>query len=452
LSLAGGSLRAHPGVDNLTRLALNSQNFAHVIDIEITGDLAVAAVGVNPGTELYDFSDPYNPTMVGRMGEPAWRTRVFGDLLFSFNRRAGLEIYRLEGPPWNLTPLADVPTGGEFHGFECGDLLDDVLYVAGHQIGIFRFDVSDPANPVSLPTIPLAANDCWGVQATQSHLFVANGRQGLSVIELGPDPVELATLPLPGLANDIILDGNVVFLALGGDGIAAVDVSDPGNPQLLDIAPTMGNAFSLGLLDDRLVVGAWRYLELYDVSDPADLRLAGWDHTRTYAVGADITAQGDKDLVVVADWRGIAVYEAAPDAAPDIDVVPARHDFGVVTGSPAVFEVQVLNNGQAPLEVTRVAPPNGVTAEPDVFTVPPGGVQIVTLTAEPDIRVRGAVQFASNDPDEHYWNQLLYANNTNFPQVGSPAPDFTLQDMEGVSHSLSDYLGQVVVLQFGASW
>ena len=32
--------------------------------------------------------------------------------------------------------------------------------------------------------------------------------------------------------------------------------------------------------------------------------------------------------------------------------------------------------------------------------------------------------------------------------VGASAPDFTLTDTQGISHSLSDYAGEVVVLYF----
>ena len=37
-----------------------------------------------------------------------------------------------------------------------------------------------------------------------------------------------------------------------------------------------------------------------------------------------------------------------------------------------------------------------------------------------------------------------YAN----PQVGKPAPDFTLQDVSGNKHELSDYKGKYVVLEW----
>lgn len=38
------------------------------------------------------------------------------------------------------------------------------------------------------------------------------------------------------------------------------------------------------------------------------------------------------------------------------------------------------------------------------------------------------------------------------PQVGSPAPDFTLPALRGESLRLRDYRGQVVVLNFWATW
>jgi len=38
------------------------------------------------------------------------------------------------------------------------------------------------------------------------------------------------------------------------------------------------------------------------------------------------------------------------------------------------------------------------------------------------------------------------------PIIGQPAPDFTLQDLEGNPVSLSDFKGKPVILNFWATW
>jgi len=48
---------------------------------------------------------------------------------------------------------------------------------------------------------------------------------------------------------------------------------------------------------------------------------------------------------------------------------------------------------------------------------------------------------------------MIYKNNAaTFPQVGSEAPDFTLLGTDGQPHTLSDYRGRVIYLEFGAAW
>ena len=59
----------------------------------------------------------------------------------------------------------------------------------------------------------------------------------------------------------------------------------------------------------------------------------------------------------------------------------------------------------------------------------------------------------SNDPDE---DVILFPmtgdDNPDNLDLGQPAPDFTLTDMEGVTHNLHDLQGRVVVMAFFANW
>lgn len=47
---------------------------------------------------------------------------------------------------------------------------------------------------------------------------------------------------------------------------------------------------------------------------------------------------------------------------------------------------------------------------------------------------------------------FLSCNKDPGPQVGMPAPDFALPDLKGQLHSLDDFRGRVVVLNFWATW
>ena len=276
----------------------------------------------------------------------------------------------------------------------------------------------------------------------------------MTVMELSPSPVEVASLELPGLANDIVIQGDHAFLSLAGDGVAAVDITDPSNPILIAQAPTLGNAFSLGLQGDVLAVGSYPYVERFDVSNPGSLSRAGWDASLVYAMGADVGEISNGDtVVVVADWRGMAVYAPSPDPVADIDVFPMRLDFGAVPmGAPRDTTVLVRNNGNGMLDVTSIEPPPDIAVEPASFTLGPGETQPVTVTAFGPNTVWNQIRYNSNDPDESQVRQLVYANNLTFPQVGSVAPAFTLLGTDGNTHSLSDFLGKVVYLEFGASW
>ncbi|MFO7638880.1 MAG: hypothetical protein R6X14_06235 [bacterium] len=437
---------ARAGIDNIRLVGHNEVNRAHLMDAEVVGERAFIANGLGQGLEVYDISDPAVPVRTWTGGPDAWRTRVYGDtLLFAFCRQDGVVRYGIVGAP---VGRGQYNPPGNREALEGGALVGDTLYAAAHQNGIYLIDCSDPATITRVGGISLAPTAAaWNVEARDSFLFVANGRHGLAVIALAGTPRRIADLALPGLANDIIMAGDVAVLSLGASGLATVDLTDPYQPALLDIAATEGCAWGIGVSGNLVVCGSWRYLELFDITNPAAVRRAGWDNTKTWALGADISG----DLIVIGDWRGMSTFRVGPDPGADIDVEPEALDFGAVS-SPVETTIVVRNTGAGTLTVTSVDAPGGITVAPPSFSVSAGDSLFVTVGAAGSDRVNAGIVFNSNDPHFPAYRVEVYKNNPGFPQAGSAAPDFNLQGTDSRWHRLSDYRGKVVYLQFGASW
>lgn len=221
--------------------------------------------------------------------------------------------------------------------------------------------------------------------------------------------------------------------------------------MLLGRAQTDDCAFGSGIWNHKVAVGSWKCLEVFDVSDPTRIVRIASENTKTWAMGADIKAYGNDALVAVADWRGMSTYQTELDGEPDIDVVPDTVDFGEV-GIAATETVVVRNGGNAVLNVNVGNVPTAFDVHPLTFSLHPGAARRVRIDADGSGSVNGTLHFYSNDPDEATFSQYVYMNTSAFPQVGSEAPDFVLKDPDGFWHSLSDYRGRVIFLEFGGLW
>jgi hypothetical protein len=437
------------GVDNLRLLGHNETNRNHEMDAALVGNRMFIACGFNQGAEEYDISDPANPQRTWLANGPnCWRLRPYGDTtLYAFCRREGVVLYDIHASP--PTRLGQYNPAGNREALEGGALVGDTIYCAAHQNGVYAVDVSNPAAPTKVAALSLAPNSAaWNVEARDSFLFIANGRHGLAVAGLAGGLHLVARLDLPGMCNDIVLDGDVAVLSLGTAGIATVDLADPYNPVLRDTISTAGCAWGIGISNGLVACGSWRLLEVFDVGDPDNITRVGWDNTLTWAHGADIRADG---VIGVADWRGVSVYDVDTDPGADIDINPEIVDFGQLSG-PRDTTVAVYNNGLGTLNVTSVAAPTGFSVNPTSFSVAPGESLLVQVTASGGGGIRNTLTFNCNDPDEAARTIEVLKNNGGFPQVGSLAPDFNLLGTDAVYHRLSDYRGRVVYLDFGASW
>jgi peroxiredoxin len=90
--------------------------------------------------------------------------------------------------------------------------------------------------------------------------------------------------------------------------------------------------------------------------------------------------------------------------------------------------------------VTANPPEPAVTNDPPVPTDPPVNNTPPEPTPAPKVRLQDVIRNAMG------WGPVFQSWN------GKPAPDFTVTDLEGKKHKLSDYRGKDVMLVFWATW
>jgi len=133
----------------------------------------------------------------------------------------------------------------------------DVAYVAAYVQGLNTVDVSDPANPVLLDRenpsgISSARLDVAGSLAATADL---NGGVNFWNVEDPADIVRLGNYDVPQKIVDVKLHGYYAYVAVSGDSIHVLNISDPLLPfKVKEVGPKNPTGFDL--IGRRLLVSA----------------------------------------------------------------------------------------------------------------------------------------------------------------------------------------------------
>ncbi len=345
-----------------------------------------------------------------------------------------------------------------------GVVLDgDVVYAAAHREGLLMFERQD-AELVQVAAYTDANSDAWQPQRVGDTLVVAEGATGLRTYGIADGaPQLLATLPLPGSSKDVIVVGDVAYVA-SSSFIAAVDVSDPTEPRLLAERDVLGTALAVAMGQNAtLLVAEWDEVRGYDASESGDLapivsQIVPTEgaFSRVLTVEAVPTDPGRQGRVYAGEWEGLHAY-AQSDCAygPEIWVTPDTVQFGVQPAGDSQTQVVIVRNtGNQTLQVDalEVSDPE-MAVDASSLTVEPGQARAVEVswTASDTALFVGDLSITSNDLDEPT-TRLRVAGNLNFLGVGHPVPPFELFDLDGQLWSSTALRGQVTVLAYFATF
>jgi hypothetical protein len=429
--------------------------FSELLDAEIYSPNVLYIVGVG-GFIFVDISDISQPDFMGRYGPVSIFTRFYngkaaGNLAIGAARLDGLFFI-------NITNLSNPILYTDFNSgnfsYESVDFADFVAYGAIHENGIEVIGISTHSNPVSILTVG-GLHNAWDVFIKDDYLYVADGAAGLKIFSL-IDPINpelVGSVPTTGSAFEVIVENQYAYIALGSAGFDIIDVSDPTNPDFVsNFNPGFGILNHLNYSNSKIIAASWELVYAIDVSNPFDPIMLATEDTPVRAMGIAV----NNDTVYVTDWARLNAYTFNDLTLPDIHVKPKQFDFGYPGPNvPFTKQFDVYNLGEATLNINDIYTNNDTyySIQPTSLNIAPGESQQVAVTfstSQPG-NLNHALTFESDDPDELQINISLFGGRQR-AAPGQPAREFNLQDINGNMHTLSKYLGKVVVFAVFASW
>ena len=118
-------------------------------------------------------------------------------------------------------------------------LQDSLCFLALEQIGVAIWNVGT-IPPVAVGSFDTPSN-ARSVAAVPGHLYVADGRNGVlhaNVSDPANPVVDTAALEMPGYATRLTARDSLLVVGCGDGGVAIVDITEPGLPELSAIVPT----------------------------------------------------------------------------------------------------------------------------------------------------------------------------------------------------------------------
>lgn len=428
--------------------------FSELLDVEMYNSSTAYVMGVG-GFIFLDVSNPNFPTFLGRYNPGSIYIRFYngkaaGNLAIGAARLDGL--YLIDATYFSAPQLYSIYATENF-AYESVDFQGNYAYAAAHQNGLEIIDIQEPLTPQRVALFSNLEN-AWDVFLDGNYLYVADGPGGLKIYQLNwPNlPQLVGQVATTSASREVIVVEGRAYVALGAAGFDIVDVSDPTAPQVIgNFQSGFGIVNHLEYSNGRVFTANWELVEVVDVTDPLNPVLLATEDTPVRAMGIGLW----ENRVYVADWSGFRVYDFSLQSDADIHVKPSQFDFGFKgIYMPVSKEFTVFNLGEKTLTVNQILTGDpALTVSAANFSVPPGGNFSLNVTYNPPTQTPlfGNLTLSSNDPDESPKTINVFGGIPRLT-VGDTAVNFTLLDLKGQAHTLTDYLGKTVLLAFFASW
>ena len=444
---------------NLTLHDYDNPSASHILDADIQEDLLIIS-GMVGGIEFYDISNPeilnhltsFNLSSGGGGGGGGGGgakpncIKAFGDYAYVTTKN-GVAILNISNPS-NPQSLGYI-SGTSNMILENLDIYNNILAIAAHEDGVLFYDISNPSNPQSITTIP--TENSWTVYMENSTIFIGDESSLVmySINELTNEFDYILTLDMPNSIKDIIGDNyGLLYVALGTDGVMALNLGTNFSPSIIDTYNTSALANRLAILGSKVAVSDWDDIEILEINNGI-FEKVGYKNTtrRTMAIATK------ENYIYSAEWASVQIFEFGEVLGSDIDLSTYELNYPFVeNGDSYTLSLDVTNNGNSTFILNEAYVTNSEFSATQLSNLNPGETQTIEINYTADaVNASGSYRIYSNDPDEP---EILCETNGNIigANIGDQAPDFNLNIVANGSGNfqLSDYLGEVVVLAFFA--
>jgi len=186
---------------------------------------------------------------------------------------------------------------------------DDTTIIGSIESSLRILDISDTSN-ITLDATLVYDGIASDIYVANNHAFIADSTAGLQVFDVTDpsDPTLVADYGTAGIGLGVYVEGTTAYFADGPAGLLILDISAPSNPTLIGSYDTPGSARDVYVYGDRaFIADYWNGgLQVLDISDPAIPVLFASRDTQGGASGVF----ADANFIYFTDrWAGLLLFE-----------------------------------------------------------------------------------------------------------------------------------------------
>ncbi len=290
---------------------MNNENSCYAIGVTVFDSTAMLC-STSMATQIIDVHDPKNPKLMTQIPKVAYAGWLQSDWLALASDSNGLLFYRLDG----AEQLKLLASSADHNGIATKlQIVDKRAYIADDHGGLQIIDISDPTAPTRLGNFDQpGCGSAYGLTVRGNLAYVAYGSGGLMIFDLSnpAEPERIGEFGMgQGLYEDLVLDGNYLFIASDANemtGLIVLDVSDPTQAKLVaNVLPNI-ELRSIRKNGKTLLMSSKDHIYLLDASNPRQIKPLGnlaasgkwvWNQGASFFGNSALVSEGNSGLGIV---------------------------------------------------------------------------------------------------------------------------------------------------------